>query len=84
MVTQIVKNEDIHPGFMSINRWIKYGITDYAVEVCICLMNETHEIYNDVDEVRNKFHLNYISSDEVHSIKNQKIYNNPINPLNKW
>ena len=69
MVTDIVKNEDIHPDFMNINDWIIDGITIYAILAC---RNEWCK-----NDIKKFIPVNCIRNLTDHSYKH-------INPITKW
>ena len=70
MVTNIIKNEDIHPLHMNMNNWISSGINRYALYTLLDEWESLNIKSIKISEVRN----------EVFSLlANVKNY-----PLNKW
>ena len=68
MVTEIIKQNDVHTHYMIVNHWIQFGITYYAVFVFKSNWTDRFGIYCNSDKVRNK-------TDDIQ----KNIY-----PLNKW
>ena len=73
MVTQIIKQEEVHPAYLNINRWIRDGITEDAISLSVknwrkIYYNQNYVIFN---KIRNQ---NY---DSVNIMSY-------ISELNKW
>ena len=71
MVTEIIKQNDVHVYYQNIHTWIRNGITDYAVDLYRHQWNNTptHN-YSNSYTVRNK---DRFDKDNIN-----------INPVNKW
>lgn len=68
MVTEIILNQDVDPGYMYVSCWIKYGITADAVLACMEKWEWVNHRDSNWNVIRN---LNF--KEMV-----------PINKLNKW
>ena len=70
MVTEIIKQEDVHTSYMNIHNWIRYGISEDAIALCRDRWNKTIDVinYSNSYTVRNKIFM-----DDTY-----------INKLNKW
>ena len=69
MVTEIIKNEDINSSYMNPIRWLRDGISTYAVLVLIDESSAINGTYAYVNNIRNK--IDYDRIDTIY-------------PLNRW
>lgn len=70
MVTEIIKIKDIPRGYLEIKSWIRYGITNDAIYLCMEKHQKKNFKFSTVNNVRNSKGL--IQTDiQIH-------------PLNKW
>lgn len=61
MVTETIKQEDIHPRFMIINKWIINGISTSAGLTVLTAWNQINGANINIYDVKNKsFYVNNI------------------------
>lgn len=54
MVTEIIKQEDVRPYFNTLDKWIRDGITKYAVYQLIGKWIYKSKVNSDVNRIRYK------------------------------
>ena len=69
MVTDTIKQEDVHPNYRVIKCWLKIYISNTALYTCKFKWEQSNDNYIDLNVVRNK--IDYYRE-------------NNINPVTKW
>ena len=54
MVIEVINTQEIHPNYMKINNWIKYGISDDARDCCIAQWKNKLNIISSFGAIRNR------------------------------
>lgn len=68
MVTENIKQQDVHQNYANTNRWIKIGISNDAVAICTRKWNDIpNNKFSYIVDVRNN------NDDDIHK-----------QPLSKW